>query len=119
MKWLTLQCYLRFLIPDLRGPRDVPPTETVDAAATYRRAVAVNAYGFLWLGLEATALALTALRPTGALLRSLRDSRLAESSSYSVRDSMSVSLTKSVIARIFALPRRLGSSYSLSRATWS
>ena len=64
LRWLTLRCYLRFLFPYLRERSDVPAAESVDASTRYRYAVAYDAYVFLWIALEATALLATTFWPT-------------------------------------------------------
>lgn len=81
LRWLTLQCYLRFFFPDLRERNDIPATESVEASATHRRAIALDAYFLLWIALEATALLLTAYWPTAtslAVAQSLAISRIVD-----------------------------------------
>ena len=81
MRWLTLQCYLRFLIPDLREREDFAGRQTADASVMYRRATAFDAYVLLWIALEASALVVATHWPTApslAIVQGLVVSRIID-----------------------------------------
>ena len=67
-RWLTLECYLRFLFPDLRARSDVPAAERVGATTAHRYAIAYDYYVFFWIALDATLLLIAAYRPTATFL---------------------------------------------------
>jgi len=97
-RWLTLQCYLRFLFPALWERGDLPVTTRVDASTAYRHAVAMDVYYLCWMALEVVILLVAAHRPTAMFLgiaQVLAVSRIVEL----VRTGLNTSLFDQVTGR--------------------